>query len=145
LFSILKPSVGGGLFGRRSRGLLRGRSGGSGFGRGGVDEGLVDELEELAAVDDLDEGRALGVGGDDPDSGSMFDADALAERVIGLDQFGQLALGIDGEGQGEVAAGGKLFSEIAQDIRADDRGLIRKDLVAILVAQNLAVGVEPAA
>src|SRR5271157_3910470 len=119
-FSGLRPSVTSGLFGWRCGGFLHGCSGR--LGRGGVDEGLVDELEELAAVDDLDEGRALGVGGDYPDGGGVLDADALAESVVGLDQFGQLALRVDGKGQGEVVAGGKLLSELEQDFRADDGG-----------------------
>ena len=47
----------------------------SGFGIG---DGLVDELEELGAIDDFDKGCALAVGGGDPDGWGVLDADALA-------------------------------------------------------------------
>jgi len=94
----MRLSVGGGLFGRGRGGFFHKRLGGDGLGGGCVGQGLVDELEELAAVDDLDEGRAFGVGGDDPDGGGVLDADALAEGVVGLDELGQLALRVDGEG-----------------------------------------------
>ena len=58
---------------------------GGGLGVFGVGDGLVDDLVELAAVDDFDEGRAFAVGGDDPDGGGVLDADALAEGVVGFD------------------------------------------------------------
>ena len=79
-----------------------------------VGHGLVDELVELAAVDDLDEGRALAVGGDDPDGGRVLDADALAEGVVGLHLGGQLALRIDGEGQGDAVALRELLGELGE-------------------------------
>ncbi len=69
--------------------------------RGGVGEGLVYELEEAGAVDYFDEGSALRVGGGDPDGGGVLDANALSEGVIGLDEAGKFALGIDGEWQGD--------------------------------------------
>jgi len=41
-------------------------------------------------------------------------------------------------------AGGKLLSELEQNLRADDGSLIGEDLVAIVVAHELAMSVEPA-
>ena len=58
-----------------SRRLLVRCSNWSGFGIG---DGLVDELEELGAIDDFDKGCALAVGGGDPDGWGVLDADALA-------------------------------------------------------------------
>ena len=43
-----------------------------------VGEGLVDHLEELAAVEDLNERRTLAVGSDHPNGGCVLDANALA-------------------------------------------------------------------
>src|ERR1035437_3062479 len=83
--------------------------GGGGFG---VGEGLIDELEELAAVDDFDEGRALAVGGGDPDGGGVFDADALAESVVSLDLCGELALGVHGKGKGDAVSLRELLREL---------------------------------
>ena len=59
---------------------------------------MGDHLEELAAIDDFDEGRAFAKGGDHPDGGRVLDADALAKGVVGLDQAGQCALRVDGKG-----------------------------------------------
>ena len=92
----------------RATGYLCGLGGAGGFG---VGEWLVDDLVELAAVDDFDEGRGVGAVGDDPDGGGVLDADALAESVVGFDFSVQLALGIDGEGQGDVVLLGELFGE----------------------------------
>ena len=39
----------------------------------------------------------------------MLDADALAEGIVSLDRGGQLALRIDGEGQGDVVVSGELL------------------------------------
>jgi len=116
-----------------------------GRGGAGVGEGLVEHLVELAAIDDLDEGRAFGAGGDHPDGGGVLDADALAEGVVRLDRRSELALGIDGEGQGDTVALSELLRELAQGGGADDGDLVGEDLVAVLVAEGLGAGVEPAA
>ena len=106
--------------------------------------GLVDELVEAAAVDDFDEGRRVGGGGDDPDGGGVLDADALAEGVVGFDFCSQLAHGIDGEGQGDAVLRGKLLRELLEIAGGLDGGLVGEDLVAIVVAEGLAFGVEEA-
>jgi hypothetical protein len=81
----------------------------------GVGDGFVDQLVELGAVDDFHEGRAFGVGGDHPDGGGVLDADALAEGVVGFDFGGQLALRVDGEGQGDALALANLVVKSQQD------------------------------
>ena len=116
----------------------------AGLAATGVGDGLVDHLEELAAVNDLDEGRSLAVGGDHPDGRRVLNADALAQCVVGLDQAGELALGIDGEGQCEPAALGERFSVLGQIAAGIDGDLVGEDVVAIVVADLLALGVEPA-
>ena len=62
-------------------------------------EGLVDELEELAAVDDFNEGRGVGAVGHDPDGGRVLNTDALAERVVGFDLGGSLPMGSMAKGR----------------------------------------------
>ena len=74
----------------------------------------------------------------------MLDADALAERVVGFDVGGKLALRVEGEGQVDAFAPGELFSEVAEDFGAGDGGLVGEDGVAVLVAEGLALQVEPA-
>src|SRR6266702_977108 len=140
--------IAGGLFRGEGR-SARGSFGGCGFrGRGGgglgVGDGLVDGLEELAAIDYFNKGRPLGVGGGDPAGGGVFDADALAEGVVGLDLGGQLALRVEGERQGDSVALGELFSELGQDIGSGNGDLVGEDFVAVVVAELFALGVEPA-
>jgi len=53
-------------------------------------------------------------------------------------------LRVDGEGQGDMVAGGKFFSELGEDCRAIDGDLVGEDLVAVFIAQGFAFGVEPA-
>ena len=107
-------------------------------------EGLVDELEEAAAVDDLDEGRGVGGVGDDPDGGGVLDADALAKIAVGLDCLCEMAHGIDGEGQGDAVLGGELLRELLEIGGGFDGGLVGEDFVTIVVAEGLAFGVEEA-
>ena len=110
----------------------------------GLGEGLVDELEELAAVDDLDEGRGVSGVGDDPDGGGVLDADALAEGVVGFDFLGEAAHGIDGEGQSDAVGGGEALREVLELAGGFDGDLVGEDLVAIVVAEGFAFGVEEA-
>lgn len=117
---------------------------GGGGGCLGVGEGLVDELEEFGAVDDFDEGGAFGVGGGDPDGRGVFDADALAEGVVGFDEGGEVALGVDGEGQDDLVIVCELLRELAQDIERGDVGLVGEDGVAVFIADLLGLGVKPA-
>jgi hypothetical protein len=70
LFMVLRLFLGCGLSGWS---FGRGRLGGSGVG-----DGIIDELIELAAIDNLDKGRAFGVGGDYPNGRSVLNAYALA-------------------------------------------------------------------
>ena len=108
-----------------------------GLFRGGFCHGLVDELEELGAVDDFDKGRGMVAIGDHPDGGRVLDADALAEGVVGLDLGSQLALRVDGERQRDAALLREFLSELAQSVQVDDGGLVGENRVAILIAQFL--------
>src|SRR5260370_3583731 len=115
-----KLVVGGGL-GGDGRGGMRGRLGGVlGWGRGGgrgglgVGDGVVDELVELGAVHDFYEGGALGVGRDHPDGRRVFDADALAERVVGFYFRSEFSLRIGGKGKGNSVVLGVLLRELRQ-------------------------------
>jgi hypothetical protein len=110
----------------------------------GVGEGLIDELEELAAVDYLHEWGAFGLAGDYPDRWSVFDADALTEGIVSFDQCGQRTLRIDGEGQRELVVGRELFGKGAQDFESGDGRLVGEDGVAVFVSEFLRLGVEPA-
>jgi len=74
----------------------------------------------------------------------VLDADALAECVVSLDGGGEFALGIECEGELDVVVLCVVLSELAQDVERGDGGLAGKDGVAIIVAQLLAFGVEPA-
>lgn len=110
----------------------------------GIDQGLVNKLIELAAVDYFDERSTFTVSGDDPNGRRVFNADALAESVVCLDGSKQFALGIDGKGQSDFAVGGKFAGERAERIEIRDGGLIGKDGIAIFIAELLAFFVEPA-
>ena len=61
----------------------------------------------------------MAAGGDDPDGGRVLDADALAEGVVGFDLSGELALRIDGEGQGDAVLPGR----ISRSLRERRRGV----------------------
>ena len=62
-------------------------------------------------------------------------ADALAECIVGLDLGGELALGIDGEGQGDVVALGAVSSvELAKTVEGLDGALVGEDGIAVVVA-----------
>src|ERR1039458_6984393 len=61
----------------------------------GIGQCLIDQLEQLGAIDNFNKRSALAVRGDHPDGGSVFDADALTQRVIGLHFARKLALGVD--------------------------------------------------
>ena len=106
--------------------------------------GLVNELIEAAAVYDFNEGRSVGGAGDDPNGRGVLDADALAERVVGFHFFGQVAHGIDGEGQGDAVLGGPFLRELLEIAGSLDGRLIGEDVVAIVVAEGLAFGVKEA-
>ena len=56
-------------------------------------EGRVDELEEAAAIYDFNERRGVGGVGNDPDGGSVFDADALAEVPVVFDLLREVPMG----------------------------------------------------
>ena len=100
---------------------------------------LVNQLKELAAVHDLNERSSLAVGRDHPDGGRVFDADTLAQCVIGFDRGSQLALGIDGKWQGESVALGVRLGILGQIATGIDGYLVRKNIVTIVVAQLLAL------
>jgi hypothetical protein len=110
----------------------------------GINEGLVDHLEELTVVEHFAIGRASAARGDDPDGGRMLYADALAKLLVSLYLGGELALRIDHEGQLLAMTGGELLRESGKLLARFDRTLIGEDRVAILVAEIFAFGVEPA-
>ena len=111
----------------------------------GVGQGLVDDLVELAGVEDFDERGASGLAGDDPDGWGVVDADALAQGFVGLDLSVVGALGVYGEGQRTYfVVVGEFFGELAQDFEGGDGGLVGEDLVAVIVAELFGLGVEEA-
>jgi len=74
----------------------------------------------------------------------VLDSDALAQGVVSFDGGGELALGIDGEGELNVAAFREVLSELAEDFDRGNRGLAGEDGVAVVVTKLFAFGVEPA-
>jgi len=80
----------------------------------GLRERVVDHGIELGAIEDFHKRRAFGLVGNDPDGGSVLDADALAECVVGLYQGGQFLLGINHKGQCEFVVSGELLREGVQ-------------------------------
>ena len=110
----------------------------------GFGEGRIDELEKAAAVEDFNEGRGVGGVGDDPDGGSVLDADALSEGVVVFDLLGEAAHRIDGEGQGDAVGGGEALRELLELVRGLDGDLVGENLIAVVVAEGLAFGVEEA-
>ena len=110
----------------------------------GFGEGLIDHLEEAAAVYYLDEGRGVSGVGDDPDGGGVLDADALAEGPVGFDFVSQFAGGIDHEGQGDAVRGGEVLGELLELGGGFDGDLVGENRVAVVVAKGLASGVEVA-
>ena len=71
----------------------------------------------------------------------MIDADTLAQILVLVDSFGQLALRIHGEGKIDFVVGRELFREGAES-GGRDLGLMLEDIVAKIVAQLLGTGVE---
>jgi hypothetical protein len=57
----------------------------------------IDQLKELGAVDDLDEGLALGLVADHINRWGVIDADALPGIFVLVDGCGQFALGVEGK------------------------------------------------
>ena len=51
---------------------------------------------------------------------------------------------VNGEGQGNAVALSEFVSELAEGVGGNDRDLIDKDLVAVLITEVLALGIEPA-
>ena len=100
-----------------------------------VGDGLVYDLEELAAVADFDEGRASGGAGYDPDSGGVVDADPLAESLVGIDLRNKRALRVYGERHGDLVIGREFLCELAQDFQRGDGRLICEDGVAIVISE----------
>src|ERR1035441_10520965 len=92
--------------------------------RGGVGEGLVDDLEKLRiGVLHLDKRSAFAAGGNDEDGWGLRDAGAPAQFAVGLDLRSQLALRIHGKGKGNAVALRELLSELAELVGVVDRGL----------------------
>src|SRR5580704_8857478 len=121
---------------RRSRWLGFMRAPGAKLVAAGFGEGLVDELEETAAIDDFNVGRCAGRAGDDPDGGGVLNADAVAESLVVFDELREAAHGIDGEGQGDTVAGGEALRELLKLVGGFNGGLVGEDRVAIVVAEG---------
>ena len=92
---------------------------------------------------DLNVWRALAVRGNDENCGGVIDTGAAAKITVGLDVSGQLALWIDGERQSDAVTLGKLLSKFAEHNGSGNGGLVGENLVAVFVAQRLALGIEP--
>jgi hypothetical protein len=73
----------------------------------------------------------------------VLDAYALAECVVGFYFGGELALGVDGEGELDVVGFGEVLSELAEDVEVGDGGLVGEYGVAVVVAELFALTVEP--
>ena len=73
-----------------------------------------------------------------------MDAELHAEVVVGLDGVGELVLRIDDEGQGYAVLLREFLGEGAQVVLGFDAGLIGEDGVAVVIAELLGLGVEPA-
>src|SRR5665213_2000598 len=74
-------------------------------------DGLVDNFKELIGLHDLNIGRASGLIGYDPDSGGMFDADALTECIIGFDFRGKFPQRIYDKRKSNAVLLGKFISK----------------------------------
>jgi hypothetical protein len=108
-------------------------------------EGLIDCCEKLSLrVGDLDEGRTLTVRSHDEDGRGLRDAGLNAELAVGLDCSRQFALRIDREWEPDSVGGGEVLRELLELVAGFDGDLIGEDLVAIVVADGLAFGVEEA-
>ena len=98
----------------------------------------------MLRVGDLGVGRCVASAGDDPDGRRVLHTDAHAEIDVGLDFAGKLAHGIDGEGQRDAVALGELLRPGVEVGERFDRHLVGEDVIAIVVAQLYALGVEEA-
>src|SRR5580698_1426081 len=108
-------------------------------------QSLVDQLVKAAAVHHLDKrSRGIGSVGRNPDGGRVLNADPLSERIVGLDLCGQLALRVNGEGKRNAVALCKTLSELGKLRERLDGALAGECCVAIVVAELLAPGIEPA-
>ena len=79
----------------------------------------IDQLKQLAAIDNLDEGLTDLVVRHHIDCRRMVEPQAVAEIAIGFHLGGQLSLRIDGEGQIELVLSGKLLREGMKVVFAD--------------------------
>jgi len=133
--------LGGGLFGR---GLGCGGLGWGGLR--GVGKGLINHGVEIGLGPlDLNKRGTLAAGGDDEDGGGVVNAGPAAQVGVGLYVGGKLALRIERKRQGDAVALGKLLSELAEQLGVVvEVGLIGKDLVAVFIAEGVALEVEPA-
>src|SRR3979490_3407735 len=86
----------------------------------------VDQRVQLAAVYNLHEGLAAAFVADHVQRGSVIDLDGFAQLLVGGDQGGELAFGIDHERQLYFVPRGKFLSE-ATKVPGRDLKLIRKN------------------
>jgi hypothetical protein len=101
----------------------------------------VDQLEELGAIDYLDERLALGFVADHINGRCVIDTDALAQILVLSNSFRQLTLGIDRERQINFVICGEFLCEGAQGWRRDLR-LVLKNVVAEFVPELFGVRIE---
>src|SRR5690348_70779 len=102
----------------------------------GVDQGV-----ELAAINHFDKGLAVTLVADHVERGRVLDVDGLSQFLVGIDEGGELAGGIDYEGQVHFVVRCKLLGKLAQ-ILGRDLELVGEDVIAEFVAQRLGVRVE---
>src|SRR3981081_1738592 len=101
----------------------------------------VDQRIQLAAVYNLHEGLAAAFVADHVERGSVIDLDGFAQFLVGADQGGELAFGIDHKRQLYFVLRGKFLSKAAKVLRRNLK-LVRKNVIAEFVAQCLGVRIE---
>lgn len=115
-------------------------------GRDGVrdGEGAVNVGKQISAgVLDVDPRGGAGVG-DDEDGGGDVDADAVGEGLVGVDFVVELALRVDGEGEGDAVLLREPRGEFDEHVGVVNGGLVGEDLIAVFAAELLAFQVKPA-
>lgn len=103
----------------------------------------IDQLKQLATVDDFDEWFPHFIAGHHVDGRSVVEAEAVAEIAIRLHFGSEFALRIDREGKVNLVVGGEFFGESMQIIFADFK-LVLKHGIAELFAELFRMSVEVA-
>jgi hypothetical protein len=110
-----------------------------------VGQGLIDSVVEIAIrIENLRVMSAIRVCADDKDRGCCVDSHPLAKISVCLHSGLKFALRIEGHWQADPVALRKLLRELVERDDVVDGRLVGKDLIAILIAESFASGVEPA-